>query len=358
MSKMSSIGTIKLALAGIGNLSSALVQAISYYKSHGSDELMHPKIGGYSISDFKIVAAFDIDKNKVGLDLAEAIFAPPNNREKFIDVRKADVIVKMAPPMDGLSEYTEEVIVISDQEPADVPEVLKSSGAELLIVNTPSGSNQAVNFYTKAAFDAGVGVINSTPTRIVRDSEWARKFKETSLPLIGDDLQSQAGGTVFHKGILEVLNEQGVVVKDTYQLDVSGGLEGLNTLDYERRTLKRATKENSIKRSLPYDIRVAAGTTDYLDFLSSRRIGHFWILGKTFMGQEVKIDVRFQSDDGGNGAASLVDAIRAAKIALRRAKGGPIVSICTHLFKAPPTFVSRRDASKAFDQFISGERET
>lgn len=350
--------TIKIALAGIGNLSSALVQAIGYYKNHSSDDLMHPKIGGYSVADLRVVAAFDVDKRKVGIDLAEAIFAPPNNREKIINVEKTGIIVEKTPVMDGLSEYTKEVVELSEKENSDVINSLKTSSTEVLIINTPSGSNRVAEFFTNAALEAGVGLINSTPSSIVRKPEWGRKFANAGLPLIGDDIQSQAGGTVFHKGILEILNEQGVMVEDTYQLDVSGGLEGLTTLDYERRKLKRTTKENSIKRSLPYDIRVAAGTTDYLDFLGSRRIGHFWIFGNSFMGQKVKIDVRFQSDDGGNGAASLVDAIRASKIALRIARGGPIKSICAAFFKAPPSYLSRRDANKAFNEFISGERET
>ncbi|MHA2249357.1 MAG: inositol-3-phosphate synthase, partial [Candidatus Kariarchaeaceae archaeon] len=343
--------TIKIALAGVGNLSSALVQAINYYKKHRSNDLMYPKIGGYTIPDFKVVAAYDIDARKVGKDLSEAIFADPNNREKLADVDRSGVTVEKAPNLDGISEYTEGVIQISDEADVDVVASLKSSEAELLVINTPSGSNKAAEFYTNAALEAGVGLINSTPSNIVRQGDWGRKFANAGLPLIGDDLQSQAGGTVFHKGVLEVLNEQGVVLEDTYQLDVSGGLEGLTTLDYDRRTLKRTTKENSIKRSLPYDIRVAAGTTDYLDFLASRRIGHFWIFGKSFMGQKIKIDIRFQSDDGGVGAASLVDAIRAAKIALTKARGGPINSICANYFKAPPSYLSRREALKAFKEF-------
>ncbi len=348
---------IKIALAGVGNLSSALVQAIDYYKVNKTDDLMYPKIGGYTIPDIQVVAAYDVDRRKIGLDLSEAIFASPNNREKVAVVKKTNVIVEKAPVLDGLSEYTEDVVQISDEEDADIVNSLKSSGAELLVINTPSGSNQAAKFFTESALGAGIGLINSTPSNIIRNNTFARKFKSAGLPLIGDDLQSQAGGTVFHKGVLEVLNEQGVVLEDTYQLDVSGGLEGLTTLDFDRRKLKRTIKENSIKRSLPYDIRVAAGTTDYLDFLGSRRIGHFWILGKTFMGQKVKVDIRFQSDDGGNGAASLVDAIRGAKVALRKAKAGPINSICANYFKAPPSYLSRRKALKAFSEFITGERE-
>lgn len=347
---------IKVAVVGVGNLTSALVQGIEYYKSNSTRELLWPKMGGFSIPDIEIVAAFDIDERKVGKDLAEAIFAPPNNQRGVVaDFPKIGVTVLKAPTLDGKSEYTEEVLKESSESDANVEEVLKSTGAEIIVLNTPSGANETVKFFTNAAYEAGVAVINSTPSSVVRDPEWVKKFKNKGLPLVGDDLQSQAGGTVFHKGVLEVLNEQAVVVENTYQLDVSGGLEGLTTLDYERRKLKRSTKEDSIKRSLPYDIKIAAGTTDYLDFLGSRRIGHYWIFGKSFLGQDVKIDIRMEVDDS-NGAATLVDAIRSTKIALRRANSGPVNSICANLFKAPPMNMSRRDANQAFTEYIQGER--
>ncbi|OLS25783.1 MAG: Inositol-3-phosphate synthase [Candidatus Heimdallarchaeota archaeon LC_2] len=349
---MSNKNQIKVALAGVGNLSSALVQAVEYYKKHSTRELMYPKMGGLSIPDIIIVAAFDVDERKVGFDLSKAIFAPPNNQREIMELPESGVIVQKSPLLDGLSEYTHDVVKVSTEADVNVSEVLKATGAELLILNTPSGAEEAVNYLTQAALDAGVGVINSTPSLVVGNSNWVKKFKEKSLPLIGDDLQSQAGGTVFHKGLLEILNEQAVVVEDTYQLDVSGGLEGLTTLDYERRSLKRGTKENSIKRSLPYDIRVAAGTTDYLDFLGSRRIGHYWVFGKSFLGQDVKIDIRMEIDDS-NGAASLVDAIRAAKLAMRKGISGPVNSICAHLFKMPPVSLSRKNAAIAFEEFVT-----
>lgn len=343
---------IKVALAGVGNLSSALVQAVEYYKKHSTRELMYPKMGGLAIPDIEIVAAFDVDERKVGKDLSEAIFAPPNNQRGVLTLPNTGVVVNKAPTLDGLSEYTEDVVKVSSEADSNVSEILASTKAEILIINTPSGSLEAVEFFTNSAYEAGVSVINSTPSPVVGNPSLVKKFKDKGLVLIGDDLQSQAGGTVFHKGILEILNEQAVVVEDTYQLDVSGGLEGLTTLDYKRRSLKRGTKEDSIKRSLPYDIRVAAGTTDFLDFLGSRRIGHYWVFGKSFLGQDVKIDIRMEVDDS-NGAASLVDAIRATKLAIRKGEVGPINSICAHLFKVPPVNMSRRDANAAFDKFVS-----
>ncbi|MHA2504279.1 MAG: inositol-3-phosphate synthase [Candidatus Kariarchaeaceae archaeon] len=349
---------IKVAVAGVGNLTSALLQSIYYYAEGHHEELMHPRLAGFAINDIEVVAAFDVDSRKVGQDLSDAIFASPNNKHKVVEIPKTGVIVKMGPVLDGVADYSQEVVEISNEQAVDLVAELKSSGAEMLILNTPSGSQEANQAYVQAALDAGIGLINSTPSAIVRKNEIVRQFASKGLPMIGDDLQSQAGGTIFHKGVLEVLHEQGVKVDDTYQLDVSGGLEGLTTLDYDRRTLKRTTKENSIKRSLPYETNVAAGTTDYLDFLGSRRIGHYWIKGLGFLGHDVKIDIRMVTDDGSNGAASLVDAIRALKVALRRGLSGAVDTVCTHLFKAPPSYQSRTEAMEGFHDFISGERNS
>lgn len=354
---MSDINTIKVAIAGVGNLTSALVQATQYYKDgKHTEDLLYPKLAGFSVQDIEIVAAYDIDERKVGKDLAEGIFASPNNKNKVVDIPDTGVIIEKGPVLDGISEYTEEEIKVSGEEEVDIVASLQQSGAEVLILNTPSGSEEANKTYTDAALEAKVGLINCTPSKIVRDKEISRKFLNAKIPIFGDDLQSQAGGTIFHKGVLEVLHEQGIKVDDTYQLDVSGGLEGLTTLDYKRRTLKRQTKEDSIKRSLPYNIQVAAGTTDYLDFLGSRRVGHYWIKGNGFLGHPVKIDVRMETDDGSNGAAALVDIIRAAKVALNRTAAGPVSTVCAHLFKAPPAYMSRTDAIEGFREFISGER--
>ncbi len=355
---MADNNSIKIAVVGVGNLTSAMVQAIEYYKHNSTDDLMHPLLGGFTISDIDVVAAYDIDKRKIGKDLAEAIFSPPNNESKAIDIPATGVKVEKISTLDGVSQYATSAIEISNEADVNIVESIVKSGAELLVLNTPSGANDLAAYCAQAALDANVGFINSTPSKIIQDNAWVRKFKDKRLPMIGDDLQSQAGGTVFHKGLLEVLNEHGVKVKDTYQLDVSGGLEGLTTLEFERRNLKRRVKEESIKRSLPYDINVAAGTTDYLDFLGSRRLGHYWVFGEGFLGNKIEIDIRMKSDDGANGAASLVDAVRAGKIALGRGVSGPVKSVCAHYFKAPPDFCSRTEAIEGFNAFISGERES
>lgn len=355
---MVSDNSIKIAVVGVGNLTSALVQAIEYYKHNTSEGIIHPKIGGFSVSDIQIVAAYDIDNRKVGLDLADAIFAHPNNKFKVIEIKKTGIVVQKTEVLDGISEYTKDAIPISDKDSVNLFESLINSHAEFLIINTPSGSDKLVEYCANAALKANIGVINSTPSPLVRKVDLLKKFKDAGLLVLGDDLQSQAGGTVFHKGLLEILDQQGIKVINTYQLDVSGGMEGLTTLNYDRRQIKREVKENSIKRSLPYDIQVAAGTTDYLDFLGSRRIGHYWIYGKGFLDHQIKIDIRMETDDGTNGAATLVDAIRAAKVAYARGITGPVKTVCAHMFKAPPSYLSRTEASKGFEKFISGERES
>ena len=346
---------IKVAIAGVGNLASGFIQGIQYYTNHSEEKIAHPRLGGYEIKDIEVVAAFDIDERKVGKDLSEAIFANPNKMPKIMDVPELGVLVKKTPVLDGVAETAEEVIKISSEKEVDLAAELKSSGAEMLIIATPSGAVKTCEAFAKAGLDAGIGVINATPTPIARDPKWAREFRLAKLPLLGDDLQSQAGGTAFHKGLLKLLNEIGVRIKDTYQLDVSGGLEGLTTLDFERRNYKRSVKEHSIRQSLDYDFEVAAGTTDYLEFLGSTRIGYYWVEGKGFLGETVKLDIQLETVDGSNGAATLSDAVRVMKIALNKVATGPLVSPAPYLFKAPPVVMPLEKTPEAFEDFITGK---
>ncbi len=240
---------IRVALAGVGNLASALVQGLYYYKDKKKQKrLKYPSIGGYRITDIEIVAAFDVDVDKVGKDLSEAIFAPVNKMEKVIDVPHMGIEVLPAPVHDGISGIIAEHVKVTDESPVDVVEVLKKSGAEMLVNLLPTGAVEATRFYANAALDANVAFINGTSNPVVNDHQLAQKFSRKMIPLIGDDLQSHGGGTTIHKILLEGLYANGVYLEDTYQLDVTGGLEGLNTLDNERRTFKKEIKEKSIKR--------------------------------------------------------------------------------------------------------------
>jgi myo-inositol-1-phosphate synthase len=350
--------SIKVALVGVGNLASGFVQGLAYYEDpHKQGELLHPKIAGLTISDMEVVAAFDIDERKVGKDLSEAIFADPNKMPQVVDLQSLGVEVQKGPTLDGVAETATEVIHVSNKPDVDVVDVLKRSEAEVVVIATPSGAVETCEHYVNAALEAGCAVINASPTPIARDKKWARKFFEARLPILGDDLQSQSGGTAFHKGLLKLLIELGVSVDDTYQLDVSGGLEGLTTLDFDRRHYKRQVKEQSISRAIDKPINVASGTTDYLDFLGTLRIGHYWVAGSTFLDQPIKIDIRMETLDGSNGAATLVDAVRLAKIALNRVLGGPIGSVSAYLFKAPPLIMPHDEAKAGFEDFILGRRK-
>ena len=348
---------IKVAIAGVGNATSAFIQGLIYYTNNPeSKTLLRKEIGGYKLGDIEVVAAFDIDETKVNKDLAEAIFSPVNTTPKVVDVPNTGVIVQRAPTLDGISEYAAPILKESQAEPVDVVKVLKESQAEMLVCVVPSGSIKAVEFFAQAAIDAEIAFINGVPHRIASEPEWARKFTKANIPVAGDDFMSQVGGTVVHRNFIESLDAQGLHIHDTYQLDVSGGLEGLNTLDYQRKAHKRAVKEQAIKRTLKKDIEVAAGTTDYLDFLQNRRIGHFQIKGKGFLDMPISIDIRMESYDGANAAATMVDVVRAVKLAINRAVEGPLLSVSANYFKFPPEFSSTADAEKWFQEFIDGTR--
>ncbi len=347
---------INVAIAGVGNLAAGLVEALQFYQEHDATKhgVQYPSLGGYLLKDINIVAAFDIDARKVGKDITEAIRITLNKREPFVkDLKPLNVKVLKGPLEDGISEMTKEFIPISEESEVDIAEVLDKTNAHILIIALPTGANKAVYKYAEAAIKADVAVINATPTPLARNPVWAKKFKQAKIPYVGDDLQSKAGGTVLHKGILDALNDQGVRVINTYQLDVSGGFEGLNTLDVERRTLKRQVKEDTIRRAMPYDLNIASGTTDYLEFLGDRRIGHFYIYAKYFMDAPLKIDMRMESYDSPNGAATLVDTIRALQIARNLVMSGPINEISSYYFKQPPIILNRTRAKEQFERFIN-----
>jgi myo-inositol-1-phosphate synthase len=342
----------------VGNAASSLVQSIVYYKDRPSGT-KYEKIGDLRIGDIEIVSAFDVVKGKVGKDLREAIFAEPNVAPKFIDFQSPiGIEVMKGPALDGISPLLSESIEMSSAPEVDLVQELKSVEADIMVSLLPTGAQEATYTYAEAALSAGLAFIEAAPTRICSDDKWVRKFKQASLPVVGDDLQSQIGGTRIHKGILEMLDSFGAKIKNTYQLDVSGGSEGMNTLYDERRQEKREIKTQSIKRTLPYlsDHDIASGTTDYLDFLENERTGYFWIYGGYYLDTPFKIDVTLKTADGPNGAGTLVDVIRATKLAMNRGIDGPLISISAYGFKYPPVYIGEHEAVTRFEQFIAGER--
>ncbi len=353
---------IRVAIAGIGNAASAFYQSILYYSKKDPRNIIggtHTFIGPYRIRDIEIVAAFDVGQAKVGKPLSDAIFEKPNVLPKMVDMPSGDgPIVMKGPVLDGIGDAVNEILIESTASEESVSNVLNETEAEIFIALLPSGALNATKKYAEEAIEAKVGFINCTPTRIASTREWGQKFKKAGIPLAGDDLQSKVGGTRIHKGILELLNIYGATVEATYQLDISGGLEGLNTLEVDRRHAKRAVKSEAIRSAVPYlsEDKVATGTTDYLDFLENKRIGYFWIEGNYFMDAPFQIDLTYRTLDGPNGAAMLVDVVRAMQIALNRVADGPLVSVSAYGMKIPPISTNEHNARLWFKEFIEGKR--
>jgi myo-inositol-1-phosphate synthase len=347
---------IKVALIGVGNCASAFLQGVNYYSKAVKPEefvgLRNSTLAGYVPNDIAVVAAFDIDDRKVGLDLSEAIFAKPNNAPQVSQVSKAGVTVSKGPLLDGVGESTKHIIQVSTKSDVDVAKILKESGAEIVINLLPSGAVNATEYYAKQSIVAGCAFINATPNFIASDLSWAKQFKEANLPLVGDDLVDQIGSTALHKTLLKLLSDSGVKITETYQLDVGGGAESVDTLERTRDT-KRAIKTESVASALPYKTQIVAGSTDYVDFLQNKRDSYFYIDGVYFCNAPLKIDLKFQTVDAPNAGSVLLDAVRAVKLALTKKQNGAIEAICAYGFKRPPTMTSIGVAEEEFKRYTS-----
>lgn len=345
----------KVALIGVGNCASALIQGLQYYgKSEKKTDfggLRNPSLGGLTPNDIQVVAAFDIDERKVGKDLADAIFAKPNNAPKIADVPLTKVIVQKGPLLDGVGKSTQSVVQVSSKPDSDVAKTLMQSGAEIVINLLPSGAAKASEFYAEQSLAAKCGFVNTTPNFIASNSTWAKKFAAAGLPLVGDDLVDQVGSTALHKTLLQLLSMNGVKITETYQLDVGGGTESLDTLD-RTRDAKRAIKTESVAASLPYKTEVVAGSTDYVDFLQNKRDSYFWISGTYFCNAPMQIDIKFSTVDAPNAGSVLFDVVRAMKLALNKKQKGAIEPICAYGFKHPPQMMALEASEKAFKRFV------
>jgi myo-inositol-1-phosphate synthase len=346
---------IRVALAGVGNCASALIQGLQYYRNCSEEEecigLRHLLLAGFHPRDIEIVAAFDIDSRKVGEDLSEAIYAPPNNTPRIIDVPESDVVVRKGPVLDGLGEYTKTVVKTSDEPEVNVARTLKESDAEIMLNMLPSGATKACHWYAEQALTTGSAFVNTTPNFVASDPAWARRYEEAGLPLVGDDLIDQVGATTLHKTMLNLLSLNGVRITETYQLDVGGGTESLDTLE-RTRDAKRTVKTRSVEAALPYKAEVVAGSTDYVDFLQNRRDSYFWIKGLYFCRVPMQIDIKLSTIDAPNAGSVLLDVIRAVKAALIAKRRGAILPICAYAFKHPPRMLPLETAEKMFSEFI------
>ena len=358
------MGSIKVAIAGVGNCASSLVQGVSFYKDVKDDAkipgLMHTVFGEYRIKDIEFVAAFDVDPRKIGKDLSEAIFSPPNCTVKFSDVPRLDVIVNPAPILDGVAPHMKDAFGLENTEPiepVDVAEVLRESGAEILINYLPVGSSKATEFYAGEALKAGCGFINAMPEFIASDPVWAKKYEDAKLPIAGDDIKSQVGATILHRTLVDLLENRGVHVVETYQLNIGGNTDFLNMTSEARLSKKRISKTEAVTSLLSYEIPVRIGPSDYVPFLGDRKICYINIKGKKFGDVPVYIDVKLDVEDSPNSAGVMVDVIRAMKMALDRGIKGALISISAYAFKHPPVQVPDHIAKQWVEEFIQGKRE-
>jgi myo-inositol-1-phosphate synthase len=356
------MGKIKVAIAGVGNCASSLVQGVHYYREAREEQevpgLMHVNFGGYHIGDIEFVAAFDVDANKVGRDLAEAIFTPPNCTVKFCDVPKLGVEVMKGPVLDGLGKYLKSVVPVDPtQREVDVAGVLREAGADVLVNYMPVGSYKAARYYAEACLKAGVGFVNCMPEFIVSDPGWARRFEEARIPCAGDDIKSQVGATILHRTLVKLLVDRGVKVEESYQLNIGGNADFLNMLEEERLSSKRVSKTEAVASQIPYEVPLRIGPSDYVPFLKDRKICYIYIRGRKFGDVPLWIDCKLNVEDSPNSAGVVIDAIRAVKLARDRGVGGPLISASAYFFKHPPVQLTDEEAKRAVEEFIAGRRE-
>lgn len=340
---------IKVALAGVGNCASVFVQGLKFYSGGERKGLWHPKVAGLRPKDIQVVAAFDVDSRKVGLELSKAIFAPPNVAKKYLSLSKSKVVVApgvsrgdIAPHLGGVK--------LERSSMDEVSKALAASGADILVNTISSGSTPSSEEYARAALKARCGFINCTPSPVLRDSKTVSDFQRAKLPLLGDDLMSQFGGTIFHKGLLSLMVRRGIKVSKSYQLDVGGGSETLNTIDEEIKMAKREVKTSSVASEVPYEFETIAGTTDYVDYMGNDRTSYFWFDGSTFLGTGISVDVYLRSSDGANAGNVLLDVLRAAYKCMRIGRLGTVNEICAYGFKSPP---KRMRYDEAYTKFAA-----
>jgi len=355
---------IRVALVGVGNSASALIQGTQYYKDAKEDTtipgLMHVNYGGYHIRDIKFVAAFEVNKDKIGRDLSEAIFTEPNVCEKFADVPYLNVKVSPAPIMDGVAKHMEKVFNVYDEKAQgtpDVVKVLKDAKAEVLVNYLPVGSQMATRFYAQAAMDAGCALVNCMPEFIGSNQEWAKKFETVGLPVLGDDIKSQVGATILHRNLVRLCLDRGAIVDETYQLNLGGDTDFLNMTVEERLKTKRISKTEAVTSMVPYELPTRIGPSDYVKFLKNKKICYIVLKGRKFGDRPLSINVKLEVEDSPNSAGVVIDLIRAAKIALDRKIAGSLISMPAYAFKHPPIQVPDPTARQWTEDWIAGKRE-
>lgn len=358
------MGSIRVALVGIGNCANSLVQGVEYYKhadpSGTVPGLMHVTFGDYHVSDVEFVAAFDVDAKKVGKDLSEAIFASENNTIMFAQVPEKGVLVQRGPTLDGLGKYYRQTISESDAEPVDVVKALEDAKVDVLVSYLPVGSEQADKFYAQCAIDAKCAFVNALPVFIASDPEWAQKFVDAGVPIIGDDIKSQVGATISHRVAAKLFEDRGVILDRTFQLNVGGNMDFKNMLERERLESKKISKTQAVTSNLEHDLgekNVHIGPSDYVAWLDDRKWAYVRLEGRAFGDVPLNLEYKLEVWDSPNSAGIIIDAIRAAKIGLDRGVAGPLLSPSSYLMKSPPE--QRRDeiGRARLEDFITGKEE-
>ena len=360
------MSSVRVAIVGVGNCASSLVQGVEFYRDAKAGDtvpgLMHVQFGDYHISDVEFVAAFDVDDKKVGKDLSEAINASENCTIKIADVPTLGVDVLRGPTLDGIGKYYAETIDESPQEPVDVVQALKDAEVDVLVSYLPVGSEQADKFYAQCAIDAGVAFVNALPVFIASDPEWAKKFEDAGVPIVGDDIKSQVGATITHRVMAKLFEDRGVRLERTLQLNVGGNMDFKNMLERERLESKKISKTQAVTSNLTGplaglidDRNVHIGPSDWIDWLDDRKWAYVRLEGKAFGEVPLNLEYKLEVWDSPNSAGIIIDALRAAKIAKDRGIGGPILPASAYLMKSPPKQMADDVARAQLETFISGE---
>ncbi len=355
------MGKIRVAIAGLGNCASALIQGVEYYRNQKGGEipgLMHVNFGGYYIEDIEFVAAFDVNSLKIGNDISEAIFIDSNNCTKFSDVPLTGVKVLPGPISDGVAPHMVEPFHVKmDQKPVDVVESLRRSKADMLINYLPVGSAEATRLYAQASLDAHCAFINCIPEFIASVPEWGKRFEDVGLPVAGDDVKSQVGATILHRVLAELFYNRGVRIESTYQLNMGGDTDFLNMTVENRLHTKRVSKTKAVTSLIPYDVPTRIGPSDYVPFLKNNKICYIRVNGLGFGNLPITLDAKLAVNDSPNSGGVVIDVIRAVKIALDRGVSGPLTGISSYAFKHPPVQVNDEIAHRWVEEFIEGKRK-
>jgi myo-inositol-1-phosphate synthase len=355
---------IRVAIIGVGNCASSLIQGVYYYRDAKEDDfipgIMHPVLGGYHISDIEFVAGVDIDERKVGKDLSEAIFEYPNNTYKFADVPKLNAKVYRGMTHDGIGKYLSGIIKKAPGSTENISKIFKDLGVDVVVNFLPVGSEEATKWYVEQVIDAGSAFVNGIPVFIASSEYWSKRFEEAGLPVLGDDIKSQVGATIVHRVLTQLLIERGVKIERTYQINFGGNTDFLNMLERERLESKKISKTNAVRSLIPYDIgdeNIHIGPSDYIPWLKDRKWCYIRIEGSAFGGVPLNIELKLEVWDSPNSAGVMIDAIRCAKIAKDRGLSGAIIEPSAYFFKTPPKQIPDFEARKILENWIKANTE-